>query len=79
MAWLVLKHATTDLLVVIISKATKYTFWCVIPTLPMFLAFPGLHGKPGFWGAIAASVILTVACFFVVALIARVWNTDLML
>lgn len=62
-----------------ITNHAKYTFWFVIPTLPMFLAFPWLHGKFGFWGAIGASVILTTACLFVVALIARIWDIDLML
>lgn len=62
-----------------INNYAKHTFWYVMPTLPMFLAFPWLYGKLGFWGAIGASVVLTVVCFFVVALIARAWDIDLML
>ena len=73
--WLYFENQPADK----ITNHAKYTFWYVIPTLPMFLAFPWLYGKFGFWGAIGASVILTTACFFVVALIARIWHIDLML
>jgi F0F1-type ATP synthase assembly protein I len=40
-----------------------YTFWYVIPTLPMFLAFPVLLPRLGFWPALLACVAITVACF----------------
>ncbi|HEY7805541.1 MAG TPA: DUF3147 family protein [Orrella sp.] len=55
-----------------------YTFWYVIPTLPMFLAFPWLHGKFGFWGAIGASVAITVVTFGLVVLVARLFDVDLL-
>lgn len=45
-----------------------YTFWYVVPTLPMFLVFPALLARIGFWPALGASVVLTVACFVVFAL-----------
>ncbi len=40
-----------------------YTFWYVLPTLPMFLCFPWLLRQFGFWGAMAASCVLTICCF----------------
>ena len=33
-----------------ISNHAWYTFWYVVPTLPMFLAFPFLHDRIGFGG-----------------------------
>ena len=47
-----------------------YTFWYVLPTLPMFLAFPSLLPRLGFWPALLACIVLTLACFagFVVLL-----------
>jgi hypothetical protein len=44
-----------------------YTFWYVVPTLPMFLVFPMLYARLGFWPALAACVVLTVVCFAVFA------------
>jgi hypothetical protein len=32
-----------------------YTFWYVVPTLPMFLLFPRLFTRFGFWPALALS------------------------
>ncbi|MDR3498460.1 MAG: DUF3147 family protein [Parvibaculum sp.] len=43
-----------------IAAHAEATFWYVLPSLPMFLAFPALlrHGT-GFWPALALSCILT--------------------
>ncbi|WP_445146564.1 DUF3147 family protein [Dyella sp. Tek66A03] len=51
-----------------ITHHAWYTFWYVVPTLPMFLAFPWLFNKWGFWPALAASAVLTIACFGAFAL-----------
>jgi hypothetical protein len=40
-----------------------YTFWYVVPTLPMFLAFPRLLARFGFWPALGISAVITVVCF----------------
>lgn len=61
-----------------LTNHAYYTFWYVIPTLPMFFLFPWLFGKFGFWGAIGASVLVTVGCFAVVALLARMFDVDLL-
>ncbi|MGZ3183089.1 MAG: DUF3147 family protein [Telluria sp.] len=48
-----------------------YTFWYVLPTLPMFYVFPALLARFGFWGALLASAVLTGVCFVVLALVVR--------
>ena len=40
-----------------------YTFWYVLPTLPMFLVFPVLVRWWGFYGALVAGALLTVVLF----------------
>ncbi len=60
-----------------ITNHAYYTFWYVIPTLPMFLAFPWAFAKFGFWGAMGASVLLTFACFVGFAYLARSIGVDL--
>jgi hypothetical protein len=54
-----------------IANHAYYTFWYVIPTLPMFLLFPYLLPKLGFWLTIGASVVLTVLCFGLFALLMK--------
>jgi hypothetical protein len=46
-----------------VANHAWYTFWYVIPTLPMFLVFPPLLARIGFWPALAACALLTAACF----------------
>jgi hypothetical protein len=54
-----------------IADHAEATFWYVIPSLPMFLAFPWMlrHGF-GFWVALAAGCMLTVALYGFTVLIA---------
>lgn len=54
-----------------ISSHAWYTFWYVIPTLPMFLAFPYLMARFSFWIALGASALLTLLCFALFALLVR--------
>ena len=44
-----------------IGKHATFTLAYVIPTLPMFLIFPFLLSKIGFYGAILVSIITTLA------------------
>jgi F0F1-type ATP synthase assembly protein I len=46
-----------------IANHAWYTFWYVVPTLPMFLVFPYLLPRLGFWPTLVACIIITVACF----------------
>ncbi len=54
-----------------IANHAWYTFWYVIPTLPMFLAFPALLPRLGFWATLGVCVVLTVLCFGVFAAVMR--------
>lgn len=49
-----------------IAAHAEATFWLVLPSLPMFLVLPALlrHGV-GFWPALLASCLLTVALYLV--------------
>jgi hypothetical protein len=51
-----------------IANHAYYTFWYVIPTLPMFLLFPYLLPRLGFWLTLGVSVVVTVVCFGLFAL-----------
>lgn len=61
-----------------IANHAWYTFWYVIPTLPMFLVFPFLLPRIGFWGTLLASVLLTVGCFALFAALVRRWGIELL-
>lgn len=71
--WLYLEQQPIDK----IANHARYTFWYVLPTLPMFLLFPILMEKWGFWLALAASAIITVACFIALAITAKPFGIDL--
>lgn len=61
-----------------IANHAWYTFWYVIPTLPMFLIFPLLLPRIGFWPALAACVVITVACFGLFALMLQRFGIELL-
>lgn len=61
-----------------IANHAWYTFWYVIPTLPMFLAFPLLLPRFGFWPALAACVVLTVVCFWLFAVALKQFGIELL-
>tara|TARA_R110002110_G_scaffold147129_2_gene337537 strand:+ start:244974 stop:245324 length:351 start_codon:yes stop_codon:yes gene_type:complete len=54
-----------------IANYAWYTFWYVIPTLPMFLLFPFILPKIGFWYSIFSSIGLTLICFLVIIFIGK--------
>ncbi|TFW16212.1 DUF3147 family protein [Massilia arenosa] len=54
-----------------VANHAWYTFWYVVPTLPMFLAFPALYNRWGFLPALGASVVLTIGCFVLFALVVK--------
>ena len=61
-----------------IANHAWYTFWYVIPTLPMFLLFPFLLPKWGFWWTLTASAVVTAACFGLFALAVRKFGIELL-
>ncbi|XDD42494.1 DUF3147 family protein [Leptospira sp. WS60.C2] len=58
--WLHLESASAEK----ISNHAYYTFWFVIPTLPMFLVFPKLNAMFGFWMALTLSSLMTILLFY---------------
>lgn len=62
-----------------LANHARYTFWYVLPTLPMFLAFPALLPRLGFWWALIACILITVISFGLFALVLRRFGIELML
>ena len=60
-----------------IANHARYTFWYVLPTLPMFLLFPLMMEKLGFWLALAASAVITAMCFAVLAVAGKSFGLEL--
>ncbi len=61
-----------------IANHAWYTFWYVLPTLPMFLIFPMLLPRLGFWLTLLACVLITIACFGLFALALRRFGIELL-
>ncbi len=61
-----------------IANHAWYTFWYVIPTLPMFLVFPVLLPRLGFWPTLGACVLITVTSFWLFALLVRRFGIELL-
>lgn len=65
--WLYFEQQPTDK----IASYARYTFWYVLPTLPMFLVFPWLMHRYGFWTAMGVSVPVTVIAFAILAVVVK--------
>lgn len=74
LVWLYLENQPQEK----IANHAWYTFWYVVPTLPMFLAFPVLLPRIGFWPTLSVSVIITIACFGLFALVVRHFGIELL-
>jgi len=72
-----------------IANHAWYTFWYVIPTLPMFLAFPFLLlpmflafpfllKRFGFWPTLGISVVITLVTFYIFAKILKSYGIELL-
>jgi F0F1-type ATP synthase assembly protein I len=61
-----------------ISNHAYYTFWYVIPTLPMFLLFPYLLPKLGFWPTLLSCIVVTLAIFYIYAHALKGFGIDLL-
>lgn len=72
--WLYVENQSTEK----IANHAWYTFWYVVPTLPMFLAFPFLLPRIGFWPTMGASVIITLVCFVLFALLVKRFGIELL-
>ena len=54
-----------------IADYARYTFWYVLATLPMFALLPTLLARFGFWGALAAGMLITVGCVLLLGALGR--------
>jgi hypothetical protein len=54
-----------------IASYASYTFWYVLPTLPMFILFPVLLPRFGFWGALGIGILMVAIGLVVLAWVLR--------
>ena len=73
LVWMQLEQQPTEN----IGRYASYTFWYVLPTLPMFLLFPWLLARFGFWPAFAASIAASASLFGLLALAVRNFGIEL--
>lgn len=72
--WLFLENQSGDK----IKNHAYYTFWYVLPTLPMFLVFPKIYDKYGFWQTLIISSVLTCIIFILFAVILKRFGIELL-
>ena len=60
-----------------IANHAWYTFWYVVPTLPMFLVFPFLLPMLGFWWTLGASALIVLGCLALLACALRPFGIEL--
>jgi F0F1-type ATP synthase assembly protein I len=72
--WLYVEHQPATK----IANHAYYTFWYVIPTLPMFLLFPYLLPKLGFWLTLIACIVFTLAVFYVYTIVLKQFGINLL-
>lgn len=61
-----------------IANHAWYTFWYVVPTLPMFLVFSFLLKRFGFWLTLGLSVIITLVTFYLFAKLVKPYGINLL-
>ncbi|MCI4411027.1 MAG: DUF3147 family protein [Thiotrichales bacterium] len=74
LVWLYLEGQTQEK----IANHAWYTFWYVVPTLPMFLLFPHLLSRVGFWSALAISAVVTMVLFVLFVWLVRQFGIELL-
>ena len=62
-----------------VANHAYYTFWYVIPTLPIFLIFPSLLPRLGFCLSIVICLLVTVVYFCLFYLLMKNFGVDLLL
>jgi hypothetical protein len=61
-----------------IASHARYTFWYVVPTLPMFLLFPALLPRLGFWLTLIVSALFALISFVLFAIVMRRFGVELL-
>ncbi len=72
--WMQAEQQTTEK----IASHAYYTFWYVLPTLPMFLLFPYVLPKLGFLLSLLLCMAFTGTFFYVYALCLKQFNIHLL-
>ena len=72
--WLFFENQSTEK----IANHSYYTFWYVLPTLPMFLLFPWIIKHLLFLSAIFLSIGFTVILFIVYVAVLKKFGIDLL-
>ena len=72
--WLYVENQSSEK----ISNHAYYTFWYVLPTLPMFLIFPYLLKKFGFWVTLSLSMVITLIIFYIFAKVMKSFGIELL-
>ncbi len=68
MTWLYLEKQGTEK----IATHAFYTFWYVLPTLPMFLIMPWLlHKGINFWASLCICAVVTILAFVLTVVLAK--------
>ena len=74
MIWLYVEKQGTDK----VANHAWYTFWYVLPTLPMFLLVPRLlRNGVNFWLALFAGIAMTAVLFAVLGVALRRFGIDI--
>lgn len=71
--WLYIENQSNDK----IANHAWFTFWYVLPTMPMFLAFPWLLERLGFWLTLIVSVCISLVFFLILAFVLKQFRIDL--
>ncbi|RHX90773.1 DUF3147 family protein [Leptospira stimsonii] len=61
-----------------IENYAYYTFWYVIPSLPMLFLFPRIQQSMGFWPALGTTVGSTLILYLGFALVLKKFGIDLL-
>ena len=72
--WLFFENQSTEK----IANHSYYTFWYVLPTLPMFLLFPWIIKHWSFWPAILLSIGFTVILFIAYVSVLKKFGINLL-
>ena len=72
--WLFVENQSSEK----IANHAWYTFWYVVPTLPMFLAFPWLLKRDSFWSTLGISIVITLVSFYLLAKLVKCWGIELL-
>lgn len=73
LVWLHVEHQPPEK----VANHAWYTFWYVVPTLPMFLAFPSLYERFGFWPSLGMGAGITLVSLALIAALLRHFGVDL--